>query len=116
MPATPRKPLLDNLMWAITALLSLVVVYVLSYAAVVRIAFGAHRVDPLQPMKADTGSFFPPRPIGDELPFYVPVDWLIDYTPAERPLLWWSGLWGVREDFEFSVLNRQHQRGLQAKL
>jgi hypothetical protein len=108
MVIKPRNPSLANLTWAAIGLLALAALYVLSYAPVVRLSFGTDRVDPLKPFAADAGSILPPPPAGDELPAYVPVDWLIDHTPAQRPLLWWSELWGVRDDFEYSAINRQH--------
>jgi hypothetical protein len=89
MTTTARKPWLANLMWA-TALLVVVspVLYVLSYAPAVR----------LHLVRMDT-TFFTVGVIGEPGP-YSPVDWLIDHTPLQRPLFWWAGLFGVREDFE----------------
>jgi hypothetical protein len=37
---------------------------------------------------------------GDELPAYVPIDWLIDNTPLEKPLFAWAALWGVEDEFQ----------------
>lgn len=83
MPAKPRKPLLLNLTWAGAALLGLVMLYVLSYAPVFRVVVG-------------TDNLFRPRYLG-HLPGYGPVEWLVDNSSLNQPLLWWGGVWGCRE-------------------
>jgi hypothetical protein len=74
-----------------------ILVYVLSYVPVVRLmggwttyaTFDYHGVP--QVVK---------KPIfSDELPVYMPVDWLIDNTPFEDPLMEWAGFCGVRGPF-----------------
>ena len=92
MTAKPRKPLLVNLTWAgVLVFVFVPVLYVLSYAPAVQWKCG------------QTGSM---TIDGGELPIYQPVDWLIDNTPLERPLLWWAALFGVREEFEFAGVLR----------
>ena len=78
---------------------AMVAVYVLSYAPVVRYCI-------------------PPPVRGFEKPpvitvaIYRPVEWLIDYTPAKTPLLWWADLWGVwHPTYSFSVY-REIERDL----
>jgi hypothetical protein len=106
MPAAPRKPVLVNLTWAVTLLLALALLYVLSYAPLVRLGFGTPLLS-LNPYMMLTGPSPPWPSPGRQIPAYAPVDWLIDYTPAQRPLLWWSGLWGVRDAFENSNFHRE---------
>ncbi|MCH8148052.1 MAG: hypothetical protein IH987_08690 [Planctomycetes bacterium] len=40
------------------------------------------------------------------LPFYRPVEWMIDETPLREPLLRWADLWGVRGRIETDSLLR----------
>ena len=95
MTAKPRKPPLVNL--TLVGVLVLPVLYVLSYAPVVR-----WKYDRLPATDQFVG-----RPIdGSDLPLYAPVDWLIDHTPLERPLFWWAGVWGMRQQFVLSSAYR----------
>jgi hypothetical protein len=110
MTTKPRKPLLVNLSWAVVGLLGLAALYVLSYAPAIRLGFGTDKFNPYMMLTSPA----PPRPPGRQIPAYAPVDWLIDNTPAARPLLWWSGLWGVRDDFENASVNRKAERLLQS--
>ncbi len=87
MTAKTRKPLLLNL--TLVAVLLLPLLYVLSYAPVVRCIKANQPEDPYRLFVAD----------GSDLPMYLPVDWLIDKTPLKKPLLWWAGFWGVGADF-----------------
>ena len=87
MTTRPRKPLLVSLTLAVVALLGIVALYVLSYAPVVRWMVWR---DPSLSLAIDS----------DTVPFYRPVDWVIDNTPIYRPLFWWASVWGVRDDFE----------------
>ena len=65
--------------------LLLLVVYVLSYAPVVR-----YCVDPGASAHG----------------IYRPVEWLIDETPVREPLLVWAQPWGVRSQLEMDSLIR----------
>jgi len=58
--------------------------YVLSYAPAFRLACGQ-----------GNGKC----PMGGPLGVYRPVDWLIDHTPFEQPLLTWARICGVESDF-----------------
>ena len=66
--------------------------YVLSYAPMVKIkggwAYGNGTITVSVPFD------------GDRLPFYRPLDWVIDSTPLKAPLFIWAGQWGVRDIFE----------------
>ena len=86
MPSPRTKPSLTSLV--AFGFILLPGVYVLSYAPVVR--FNA---EPLPE------TVFLPAPAPLEYEFYKPVDWLIDNTLLETPLLGWAGLWGVRDEF-----------------
>jgi hypothetical protein len=83
--------------WAAIVLLIVVVAYPLSYAPVVRIHL--ERADP-EP------DIFAPEIDGDVLPIYKPIDWLIDETPARKPLFLWARLWGVENRFRVSSILR----------
>ena len=77
-----RKPSLTSLVAFFLIVTPLV--YVLSYAPVVR-----------------TGQVICGRST-----VYRPVDWLIDNTPLRNPLFIWAGLFGVRRDFEIAGVRR----------
>jgi hypothetical protein len=88
-------------------LLVLSVVYLFSYAPVVRTRGGWK-------VHAATDSFGNPTTItepidGDNLPFYRPVDWLIDNTPFQDPLLWWAQQCGVGSPFREGMGWRQRE-------
>lgn len=101
------------------------VVYVLSYAPVVRVCGRTveSRIN-LETMP-QSGAFLPYPDFGEDAvlvgsevvirqrvahsslyPIYGPVDWLIGHTPLHAPLLSWADLWGVREAFELSEIER----------
>ena len=70
-------------------------VYVLSYAPVVRMSggdtvFDNEIIGAGDLVVADGASF----------PFFSPVDLIIDETPLRTPMLHWANLWGVRLEFE----------------
>ena len=72
----------------------------LSYAPVLKwYAWGPH-MGPQNPGWID----------GSRLPAYKPVDWLIDHTPAGRPLFLWADAWGVRHEFVWARLSRNRNR------
>ncbi len=52
---------------------------------------------------------------GQTLPFYRPVDWLIDHTPIRRPMLAWAQFCGVGDDFTFESLEREYARDRMAR-
>jgi hypothetical protein len=76
-----NKPLLINLGWAAAFAVVLAAGYVFTYAPVFRVVRTENAV---------------------ELPFYRPVDWLIDNTPLRPLLFYWADLWGVGDDFRFN--------------
>jgi hypothetical protein len=97
----------------------LTVLYVLSYAPVYRWTYGASVVERIPITCGNAISFDASgrpvtfweasmrwKPIGA----YRPVELLIDRTPLRGPLLSWSGLFGVREDFEFGSQFREARR------
>jgi hypothetical protein len=80
-------------------LVVLSVVYLFSYAPVVRMQ-GGWKVHPSShtPLGARVRTYVKEPIDGDNLPLYQPVDWLIDNTPFQDPLLWWAqqcGVWGA---------------------
>jgi hypothetical protein len=79
-------------------LIAVPVVYVLSYAPVVRICRRTI------PTGFDSG--YTPTADGSLYPMYKPVDWLIDNTPLHDPLFSWAEICGVREDFEMGEFIR----------
>jgi hypothetical protein len=124
----PRKPLLVNLTWATAALLSLAVLYVLSYAPAFRLKYG-NSVPTSMPMVTHLVSLSPPEdvlitaipppsefiptvtlpdPRWQWLPLscYRPVEWLIDQTPLREPLFQWAGLFGVEDSFRNAAEQR----------
>lgn len=98
-----RKPSITSLV--AFALIVSPVLYVLSYAPVVRFCGEA---DPDLDIPFQSGSFAPSyddyldRPLADSsrYPAYKPADWLNDNTPLRRPLFFWAEMWGVRDAFE----------------
>jgi len=43
------------------------------------------------------------------LPF-APVEWLIDHTPLQTPLLWWARIWGCENKMSFDSATRYFNR------
>lgn len=78
MTAKPHQPLLLNVAWAAVLLLGVAVLYVLSYAPVVK--------------ATGRGNQF----------LYRPCLRLYTDSPASRPLTGWASLWG--EDVQFFIL------------
>jgi hypothetical protein len=87
-----RQPV--NLAWVVALLLP--VLYVLSYAPVYSV------------VRQNTNAM---APYGASWVIYRPVDWLIDHTPLDGPLLTWANLWGVRMQFEIAADARAIKRG-----
>jgi hypothetical protein len=107
MTARPRKPLLVNLTWgAVLMFVFVPVLYVLSYAP---FACWWSRDRPIM-YAGPSWAFGTVYPDGDELPLYRPADWLIDRTPIQKPLFWWAGLFGMREEFEEASAFRESAR------
>jgi hypothetical protein len=99
-----RKPSLTSLVAFI--LIISPILYVLSYAPVVRLCEG--------PDQEFDFSGIVLLPLADEYPLYGPVNWLIDNTPLRKPLFIWSGFWGVRGYFEKSCFARGSDIGNRA--
>ncbi len=95
METSSRKPLLS--LNVALALVLLAAAYLLSYAPVVRWHVAARVGTP--------GNTYLD---GYDLPVYQPVDWIIDNTPLRTPLLWWTGVWGVRREFSVVAWYRTH--------
>jgi hypothetical protein len=119
MRTARRKSLLVNVTWAVGALTMLGVLYVLSYAPMYRLKYGRplriltaadlHLVREAPPSLPAT--FRTQEPRGwVPLACYAPVDWLIDHTSLRRPLLWWAGVWDVREWVESDARTRKRKR------
>jgi hypothetical protein len=94
---TNRRSILTNSVLCALASIVLLTVYVLSYAPVVRYVKARQPPDPYRLCVAD----------GRDLPLYAPVDWFIDKTPLETPLMHWAELWGVEGDFALAQLLRK---------
>ena len=85
---------------AVTTTLAVVLVgYVLSYAPYIQYRYGE---DPPPPQADSDGDyvmvsydFDDPYFAENNHAFYAPVEWLIDETPVEGPMLWWAGVWDV---------------------
>ena len=129
----PRKPLLVNLTWATAALLSLAMLYVLSYAPAYRLKYGRY-VPPAMPVVTHLLSLSPPEeipittiipPASEVIPIvtvpdsrwqwlplscYRPVEWLIDHTPLREPLFQWAGLFSVEDSFRNAADQRSAKR------
>ena len=71
------------------------VLYVMSYAPLVRFREGADSPDSSL-LLSGVGSSLYYVYNKTEYPLYRPVDWLIEETPLDTPLLIWADLWGVR--------------------
>src|SRR5690349_2278465 len=69
--------------WSVVVMIAVTVMYVLSYAPVLRWHYPVRTITEIS------------RSI--HIPIYSPVEWLLDTEFASSPLLWWSQLWGVRE-------------------
>ncbi len=94
MPHLTRRAIVK---WAAVVLLILVVAYPLSYAPTVRWKVG--------PRGAGEAAILWD---GRFLPGYQPVDWLMDNTPFDKPLLIWSRLCGVDDVFRSCQVQRQN--------
>ena len=70
------------------AMLLAPLLYVLSYAPVVRVCFDSHAIPPYE--------------------LYAPIDWLTENTPLREPLFCWAEICGVRRVFEMrsAIKNR----------
>jgi hypothetical protein len=87
--------------WGAPIMLSglLAVLYVLSYAPVVKWKESTlPSVSATDPHTGHTVVITTPVD-GQGLPLYVPVDWLIDHTILRHPLLRWADLWDVGTTF-----------------
>lgn len=81
--ARKRKPWLS----IFCAIIALLLMYMPSYALYLRWFAGPSKTD--------------------HIPFYTPVEWLIDDSRAKQPLMWWAAVCGVREQTELSSIMRQ---------
>jgi hypothetical protein len=107
MPALRNKPSLTSLVAFFLIVAPLV--YVLSYAPVVRVC-GRQLEIRAQMRTASSlfeGTFSMPVADASLYPAYSAVDWLIDRTPLRGPLFTWAGLWGVGGAFETGYQHRQ---------
>ena len=109
MPSPRTKPSL-----VACVMLVLPLVYVLSYAPVVRVCGRTAEVETLPTSVVYSGGvgvvrIWPiSRPMADSslYPTYKPIDWLIDNTPLRKPLFFWAQLWNVRVEFEQGAEHR----------
>jgi hypothetical protein len=79
--------------WAATALLIVAVAYPLSYAPYNRLRYGPF--ESVNIMSYANGEIVPDDSADFSETFYAPVDWLIDHTLFEMPLLCWADSWGA---------------------
>lgn len=86
------KPSLTSLVAFLLLLTPLL--YVMSYAPVVRCCEGADSPESSFWASGGVGEFG----VYDKVDYslYRPVDWLMEKTPLSGPLLWWADLWNVR--------------------
>ena len=80
------------------AIILLAVAYVLSYAPVVKFKQSSTTGTPAASLGLPTD--------GSILPFYRPVDYLIDETPLRSPLFLWADLWSARYELEVAATLR----------
>ena len=106
MPSPRTKPSRTSLVAFVLIVTPLV--YVLSYAPVVRVCGRTAEV-PFTVRDRISVSYSLPetytlKPADASLyPTYQPVDWLIDNTPLRQPLFYWAEIWGVRNQFQAGV-------------
>jgi hypothetical protein len=106
MTAKSRKPVLLNV---VLASVLLAVLYVLSYAPVVRFVLTSEEDPGLAVVEFPDGevNVVGRRPYdGRVVAAYRPIDWLIDNTPLRAPLLWWADRFDMRFEFETASLSR----------
>jgi hypothetical protein len=87
-------------------IVALLMLYVLSYAPLVRCCAGRAKLAPPRcgpPWITDFDT--------STLIIYHPVEWLIDNTPAHEPLDQWAELWGAYEVIYVNGINRMQRRG-----
>lgn len=82
-----------------------VLIYVLSYAPVVRL-MGGFRMYTGTDLLGNPATVKAPIH-GDDLIVYKPVDWLIDETPLREPLMWWADSCGVGSPLRDAMTWRQ---------
>ena len=97
MPSPRTKPSKTSL---VAFAMLLPVVYVLSYAPVMRVCGRTLPAGQLPPIGVEV----PPLADASLYPAYHPVDWLIDNTPLRKPLFWWADLWGVGDYLRYNSL------------
>ena len=76
-----------------TTICCLVVAYPLSYAPYLRFQYGPYES---RGMSSAIEELVPDKSADFGETLYAPVDWLIDHTRFEKPLLFWADLWGAR--------------------
>lgn len=105
-----RNSIFANLMCATALVLIVGVLYVLSYAPVVRIC-QREVVLGILVTEEPEGRIHRVR-IADSsrYPAYRTIDWVIDNTPLREPIFLWASAWGVREEFEFGKSFRERER------
>jgi hypothetical protein len=99
MTGASRKPLLKNLCFLAVFGAVLVSGYVLSYAPVYRLWYGASP----PPLPAYVVSS-PLTGANQTLPGYRPVEWLMSRTILREPLCRWADLWGIGPDVRGRIL------------
>lgn len=82
--------------WGVAAMVGLPLMYVTSYAPVVRWRSPAPSV--VLGKKSSNAS---------QPAFYRPVEWLIDNTPASGPLMLWARVWGVEDEIRVTSSMRR---------
>jgi len=88
----------------ILTLTVILVGYVLSYAPYIRYRYSIRKRPPrgvLVSYNMDT-----PYIVENRHTFYAPVEWLVDETPAKRPMLWWADVWDVRDKVSRDAVSR----------
>lgn len=90
----------------VIAVIATIVLYVGSYAPFVRFQGGDRPEVSWERISATERQPYMRIVDGRRYPAYRPVDWLIDRTPLQRPLLAWAELWAVDGMFLIAHANR----------
>ena len=98
----------------------LVLLYLLSYAPVVR-ACGRRHVGAAHALSDATGVnvenlAFDPEADSSLYPLYHPIDLVIDHTPLQVLLFGWANVWGVRDEFERGHIHRVRGKELNHRM
>jgi hypothetical protein len=89
-----RNPIWSTV-WIGSLVLGPIVLYLMSYAPVVRWECRSVITEPVD---------------GKRFPVYRPADWVIDRTPLAGAMFWWARLWNVDSEFRWARDERERIR------